>query len=247
MLPVTRRPLPSMPRREIAAQEFLATVALFKRLDAASRARIAAHATKVRLRRGQAVFRRGETPAGFFIVLYGEIALMGHGPRGPRLTGVIRSGHSFGEPMMFLGKPYIVDALAQADALLLFIPRQSVFAEIERNPAFAHRMIAGLAARIEALVRDIESRAQGPARDRLIRYLLHAAGKREGEMTVRLPTTKAGLASHLGLTAEHLSRILHDLARRNLVRIDGGRIVIADAAALAAHGRSPRTVQDRKT
>jgi CRP-like cAMP-binding protein len=230
-----------MPRREIAAQEFLANVALFKRLDVASRARIAAQVSRLRLRRGEAVFRRGEGPTGFFVVVYGEIALMAPGARGPRLTGLVRAGHSFGEPMMFLGKPYIVDALAHADSLLLLIPRDAVFAEIERNPAFAHRMIAGLAARIEALVHEIDTHAQGSARERLTEYLLRAAGTLEGEVTVQLPTTKAALASQLGLTAEHFSRILHDLARRKLVRIEGKRIVIADVATLAANARGSRS------
>jgi CRP-like cAMP-binding protein len=229
-----------MARREITVGELLANVALFMRLDAASRARIAAHVTKVPLRRKQAAFRRGGIPAGFFVVIYGEIALIAHGARGPRLTGVVHAGHSFGEPVMFLGKPYIVDAVAQSDALLLFIPKEAVLAEIERSPAFAHRMIAGLAARVEALVRELDTHAQGSARERLIAYLLRSAAKREGEATVQLPTTKAALATQLGLTAEHLSRTLRDLARRKLARVEGRRIVIDDVAALAASAASVR-------
>jgi CRP-like cAMP-binding protein len=225
-----------MRRREISTQDLLANVPLFKQLTAASRARIAARVTKMPVRRGDAVFQRGETPTGFFVVVYGEIALTAHGVRGPRLTGLAGPGRSFGEPVMFLGKPYIVDARAHTDSLLLFVPKDAVFAEIECNPAFAHRMIAGLAARIEAMVREIDTHARGSARERVIDYLLRAGGKREGEVVVRIPTTKTALASQLGLSAEHFSRILHDLARRKLVRVDGRRIVIADAAALAAQG-----------
>ncbi len=234
-----------MPRREIAAKEFLASVDLFKKLDPGSRARIAAHATKVHLQRGEAAFHRGETPAGFFVVVYGEIALHARSTHGPRLMGLVGPGRSFGEPVMFLGKPYIVDARAHTDALLLFVPKDAVFAEIERNAAFAHRMIAGLAARIEALVHEIEAHARGSARERLIDYLLRAGGKREGEVEVQLPTTKAALASQLGLTAEHLSRVLHELAQRNLVRIDRRRIVIPDVAALAAHAGGGRAKRRR--
>lgn len=229
-----------MPRHEIAAHEFLSNVALFKQLDSAARGRIAAQATKLRLRRGDAVFRCGETPRGFFVVVFGDIALIAQSARGPRLTGLVGPGRSFGEPVMFLGKPYIVDARAQTDALLLFVPKEAVFEEIERNSAFAHRMIAGLATRIETLVRELDRQAGGSARERLIDYLLRAGGRREGQVAVQLPTTKAALASQLGLTAEHLSRTLRDLAQRGLVRIDGRRIVIADARALAAQVRGSR-------
>jgi len=228
-----------MARRDIAVTELLANVALFKHLDAASRARIAAHTTKVRLRRGDAVFHRGEKPEGFFVVVFGEIALIAQGARGPRLSGIVGPGRSFGEPVMFLGKPYIVDARAQTDALLLRVPKDAVFAEVDSNPAFAHRMIAGLAARIEALVRDSDTIAGGTAQERLVAYLLRSAGVREGPATVTLSTSKVALASQLALTAEHFSRILHDLARRKLLRVEGRRIEIPDARALAEQsGRS---------
>jgi CRP-like cAMP-binding protein len=229
-----------MARREIAVTELLSNVALFKQLDAASRARIAAHTTKVRLRRGDAVFHRGEKPAGFFIVMFGEIALISQGVRGPRLSGTIGPGRSFGEPVMFLGKPYIVDALAQTDVLLLHVPKEAVFAEIDGNPVFARRMIAGLAARIEALVREIDTHTGGTAQKRLIDYLLRAGGVREGQATVMLSPSKAAIASQLALTAEHFSRILHDLARRKLLRVEGRRIAIADARALAEYAERSR-------
>lgn len=229
-----------MARRDVAVSELLANVALFKHLDAASRARIAAHTTKVRLRRGDAVFQRGEKPAGFFVVVFGEIALIAQGARGPRLSGLVGPGRSFGEPVMFLGKPYIVEARAQTDALLLHVPKDAVFAEVDGNPAFAHRMIAGLAARIEALVQEIDTYAGGTAQERLVAYLMRAAGVREGQATVTLSTSKAALASKLALTAEHFSRILHDLARRKLLRVDGRRIVIPDVRALAEHADRSR-------
>jgi CRP-like cAMP-binding protein len=223
-----------MARREIAARELLAGAALFKKLDAPARARIAERVRKVRVRRGEAVFERGGTPTGFYAVVFGEIALIAHGARGPRLTGLVGAGRSFGEPVMFLDKPYLVDARAQTDALLLHIPKDAVFAEIERNPVFARHMIAGLAARIESLVREIDAGARRTAQQRLAAYLLRAGGAGEGRAAVTLSASKAAVASQLGLTAEHFSRVLHDLARRGLVRVQGRRVLILDAAALAA-------------
>jgi CRP-like cAMP-binding protein len=229
-----------MVRRDIPVTELLANVALFQRLGPTSRARIAARARKLRLRRGEVLFRRGDDPAGFFVVVFGEMALLGHGARGVRLSGVVGQGRSFGEPVMFLGKPYIVDARAQTDALLVFVPKEVVFSEIDGSPAFAHRMIAGLAARIETLVREIDSLSSGTAQQRLVAYLLRAVGAREGPAVAALPTSKAAVASQLGLTAEHFSRLLRDLARRELLRVEGRRIVIADVRALAEYGSRPR-------
>lgn len=229
-----------MPRREIEPRELLASLPLFKELGAASLTRIAAGAAKVRLARGKTLFRRGEMPIGFHVVVYGRIELRAPGAKGGRLTGVVGPGRSFGEPVMFLHKPYVVDAVAAEDTLLIHVPRQIVFAEMERNPRFAHRVIAGLAARIETLVRELDTHVRGTALQRLVAHLLRASAAERGEASVTLPTTKAAVASQLGMTPEHFSRLLRELAARKLLQVQGRRIVIADVERLAKHARAPR-------
>jgi len=226
-----------MSRRDIDPRVFLARLPLFKELGAASIERIAAGAGKLRLARGATLFRQGESPSGFYVVVVGEIRLVAHGARGSRLTGIVEAGRSFGEPVMFLERPYLVDAVAHTDAVVIRVPKENVFEEIERNPRFARRVIAGLATRIEALVREIDANARGGARERLVNYLLRAHPAAEGEISVSLPATKAAIATQLGLTPEHLSRLLRELTARQLLRVEGRRIVIPDVARLAAAAR----------
>jgi CRP-like cAMP-binding protein len=226
-----------MSRRDIDPRVFLVRLPLFSELGAASIERIAAGAGKLRLARGATLFRQGEAPTGFYVVVVGEIRLVAHSARGSRLTGIVEAGRSFGEPMMFLERPYLVDAVAHTDAVVIHVPKENVFAEIERNPRFARRVIAGLATRIEALVREIDASVRGSARERLVGYLLRAQPAAEGEISVSLPATKAAIATQLGLTPEHLSRVLRELAARRLLRVEGRRIVIPDVARLAAAAR----------
>ncbi|MBS0558680.1 MAG: helix-turn-helix domain-containing protein [Proteobacteria bacterium] len=51
--------------------------------------------------------------------------------------------------------------------------------------------------------------------------------------TVRLPMSKASLASQLGMTRETFSRALSGLARHG-IRIEGGGVTITDIAAAQA-------------
>ena len=229
-----------MRRREIEPRQFLANLPLFKELGAPAVARIAAQATKVRLARGATLFRRGEMPSGFYVVVFGEIRLLAGGVRGKRLSGIVGPGRSFGEPVMFLGKPYHVEAVAHDDALLIHVPKDTVLGEIEANPKFARRVIAGLAERIDTLVRELGTHAGGTARQRLAAYLLRGSAGVGGQTTVTLPATKAAIASQLGLTPEHFSRTLRDLAARGLLRVEGRRIVISDAGRLAEHAGTSR-------
>lgn len=222
-----------MARREISPEVFLAGVPLFKALDTATLARLAAATTRHALKRGETLFRKGDAASGMYVVVCGEVKLIATTPaRGPRLAGIVGPGQSFGEPVMFLERPAVVDAQAASDALLLRLPKEAVFEEIERNPKFARRMIAGLSQRIERLVRELDRQALGSGRERFIDYLLRHARDQVGPFTVTLPAAKAEIASQLNLTPEHFSRILHDLAQTRLLQVAGRRITVMDPARL---------------
>jgi len=224
-----------MARREIAADAFLASLPLFKALDATTLARLASGTTRRALKRGETLFRKGEPATGMYVVVYGEIKLMSATPaRGTRLTGIVGPGQSFGEPVMFLERPALVNAQAADDALLLHLPKEVVFAEIERNPKFARRIIAGLSKRIESLVRELDRQALGSGRERLVAYLLHHARGQTGAIVVTLPASKAEIASQLNLTPEHFSRILHELAETDLLQVKGRKVTVPSRNRLEA-------------
>jgi CRP-like cAMP-binding protein len=224
-----------MARREIAPQAFLAALPLFKTLDEAALARLAAATTRCSLARGERLFARGDSPTGMYVVVHGEIRLVARTPRrGERLTGVVEAGRSFGEAVMFLERPALVDAQAVGDALVLHLPKEAVFAEIERSPRFARRVIASLSQRIESLVHELDRQALGSGRARLVDYLVRRAGDAAGVRQFTLPATKAAIASQLKLTPEHFSRLLHELAGAGLLQVDGRRISVPDVHRLAA-------------
>lgn len=222
-----------MARREIAPEVFLAGVPLFKALDGVTLARLGAATSRQELKRGEKLFRRGDAASCMYVVVYGEIKLISNAPaRGARLAGIVGPGQSFGEPVMFLERAAVIDAQAASDALLLVLPKEAVFAEIDRNPKFARRMIAGLSQRIESLVRELDRQALGSGRERFIDYLLRHHRGQAGAFVVTLPAAKAEIASQLNLTPEHFSRILHEMAHAGLLQVHGRRITVLDSARL---------------
>lgn len=227
-----------MARREIAPQAFLAALPMFKALDEATLARLAASTTARRLARGERLFSKGDAATAMYVVVHGEIRLIARSPvRGERLTGVVGAGRSFGEPVMFLERPALVDAEAAGDALVLQLPKEAVFAEIERSPRLARRIVASLSQRIESLVHELERQALGSGRARLIDYLVRRAGRHRGPQLVTLPATKAAIASQLNLTPEHFSRLLHELVAAGLLQVEGRRINVPDVERLARSER----------
>jgi CRP-like cAMP-binding protein len=222
----------------IKPQAFLANLPLFDELPAAAIDALAAGTTELRAPRGGIIFNRGDACTGFHVVVFGQVKLAFTTPQGgEKVVEIIGPGFSFGEAIMFLDKPYHVLAQALADSLLLHVAKDVVFAGLERDPGFARKMLAGLSRRLHGLVADVESYSLQSGRERVVGYLLRQDDAPEEPVVpyrVRLPVSKAIVASRLNLTPEHFSRILHELAEGGLIRVDGRDIEILDVARLQA-------------
>jgi CRP/FNR family transcriptional regulator, dissimilatory nitrate respiration regulator len=226
--------------RPIKTRTFLENLPLFKEMAAEEVDRIAAGTRELHVSRGQTIFHRGDPCAGFHIVVYGQVKLAFVSSQGAeKVVEIIGPGHSFGEALMFMEKPYVVSAQALADSLLLHVSKQTVFDELTRDPGFARRMLAGLSRRMHGLLTDVEAYSLRSGAQRVIGYLLRNEASTEGADTpqpVTLPVSKAVLASRLNLTPEHFSRILHELADEGLITVSGREITIPDLGKLRAYG-----------
>lgn len=228
-----------MPDPKLRTQSFLAALPLFKELAPAELERLAAGTTEMRVPRGEVLFNKGDPCVGVHLVVYGQVKLAFVSPQGSeKVVEIIGPGFSFGEALMFMEKPYVVMAQTLADSLLLHVSKKVVFDEIERDPAFARKMLAGLSRRLHGLISDIESYSLQSGTQRVIGYLLRqdeTPADASASYTVTLPTSKATVASRLNLTPEHFSRIVHDLAEAGLVTVDGREVKIIDVAKLRSY------------
>lgn len=220
---------------------FLAVLPLFHDLSAAELERVAEGCQVRRLTRGDAIFRFGQPCEEFHVVISGQVKLFAISPTGQeKVIELVAPGHSFAEALMFTGKPYILNAEALANTLLLTVGKQSVLNEISRDPRFCMRMLAGISRRLHGLVHDIESGALHSGVQRVIGYLLRERQtdhkQAEPGFTVSLQVSKATVASRLSLTPEYFSKVLHELEAQKLIEIDKRDIRIIDVERLASYG-----------
>lgn len=225
---------------ESRIRSLLTNLPLFREMGSEEIERIARGTQQVNVSRGQMLFQKGDPCHGFHLVVYGQIKLAFTSPQGnEKVVEIIGPGQSFGEAIMFMEKPYIVFAQALADSLLLHVAKKTVFEELERDPEFAKKMIAGMARRLHGLIGDVEAYSLRSGAQRVIGYLLREED--EGEpaqrsFDVTLPTSKGTIASRLNLTPEHFSRILHDLSEAGLIRVEGRTVHIPDVGNLQKYG-----------
>ncbi len=220
----------------IKVQSFLANVPLFKELAPDEIDRIAALTRQVRASRSEILFHRGDEANGFHVIVFGQVKLAFISARGDeKVVDILGPGQSFGEAVMFMERPHVVTAQALVDSLLLHVQREAVFDELERDPRFARRMIAGLSRRLHHLIGDLEANSMRSGTQRVIGYLLHdcsPSAPKNGGVEVTLPTAKGVAASRLNLTQEHFSRILHELAAEGLIEVHGRGVRIGDVDRL---------------
>ena len=142
---------------------------------------------------------------------------------------------------MFLEKPYIVGARALSDCLVLHVARDAVFAELDRNPTLARRMIANLSAKLQSTVQEVELNALGTGSQRFAAWLLKSLpAVKAGAAALTLPAAKKTVASRLNLSPEHLSRILGQLSAAGLLQVRGRKLEIPDVARLRSWSERPR-------
>lgn len=213
----------------------LAELPLFAELAATQLDTISEACHLRQVERGEILFCRGDAPRGFFCVVSGQIQLAVSAPDGSvKVIEIISARESFGEAVMFAGKPYPVTATALLDTQLVAIPRQVVFDLLDSDSSFARRMLASMATRLHSLVADVEAYSLQSARQRVVGFLIGEThpGDEPGAQLLRLSTSKRVLASRLNLTPETMSRVLRDLVGDGFISVDGRRIVIHDRSAL---------------
>lgn len=220
---------------KIDRREFLKRLPLFSDFAASELDELARQTTELHVERGTPIFHRGDACCGFHIVIYGQVKLgFLSAQGGEKIVEIVGPGFSFGEALMFMEKPYILSATALADSMLLHISKEAVFNELERNPAFARRMLAGMSRRLHGLISDVESYSLRSGSQRIVGYLLKDEPAADGAR-VTLTVSKKSLASRLNLTPEYFSRVLRDLTELNMISVQGREITIHDIERLRAY------------
>lgn len=213
---------------------------MFRGLSEPERQNVARGCRLRRYSRGDMVFRAGEMCESFYFVVSGQVRLYVASSTGEeKVIELIGSGHSFAEAMMFLPKPYMLNAQTLTDTLLMTVSKQAVFDEIERDHQFSMQMLSGISHWLHRLLLDVEGYALHSGMQRLIGYLLRDVELESeedlGVVTVSFPVSKATIASRLSLTPEYFSRVLHQLESENLIEIDKREVRILDVRRLASY------------
>jgi CRP/FNR family cyclic AMP-dependent transcriptional regulator len=197
-------------------------------------------ARPVQVAPGQAVFTRGQPPAGLCCVLQGALrvgAVQADGSES--VLAFIEPGQWFGEISLIDGRPRTHDAVADGATQVLLVPQAALLAWLQAHPAH-WRPIAELACtKLRMLFGVLEDIALLPLEGRLAKRLwlvAHGYGGRNGPPRQLLRMPQEQLALMLGVSRQSTNKALRALEARGLIAQHYGGIELLDLPALATLG-----------
>lgn len=237
--PSSGRELDAEARAEIDAStaqriELIAPLPLFAGLPRPSLLGIAVGGQTLRFARGCYIFKQGETHKGLYVVVYGKVELLLPGAaQDAKVLAVMDRGLSFGEAAMFMNIPFPVSARATEDAIVIFIPRETLDAVLASRPEFSLQLLIRMSRRLHKLVQDIAGYTQKNASTRIAAYLLEQV--QQGDRpSIHLLARKQAIASRLSVAPETLSRTLRRMQEDGIIAVKGYRIEVIDMEELGA-------------
>lgn len=181
------------------------------------------------LARGTVLFRPGDRPPGFLVVLSGRVEVFLIGPTGREiLLYAVAPGQSCIQTTLGLmgGEDYTGEALVADAAQAIVIP-PGLFARLmDEEPAFRTHVLRAFGQRMADVTRILERVAFGRVEARLAAALVDLA------VDGRVAATQADLAARIGSAREVVSRRLEAFQRAGWVETERGTVRLTDPAAL---------------
>lgn len=183
-----------------------------------------------RMPAGAVLFRPGDDPPGFVVVLKGNVAvsLTGRSGREISLYDVEPGETCVQTTLCLLGDiAYTAEAVATTPLELIIVPRGQFQRLLDSSGAFRRYVFRSLGERLADVTVVLEQVAFVRIESRLAAEILRRVGTGD---SARL--THQALASAIGSAREVVSRRLESLRKQGLLSLDRGRLRVLDRSRL---------------
>jgi CRP/FNR family transcriptional regulator len=187
--------------------------------------------------RGDFVFHEGDDCDGLYIVKSGRVRVYKISPEGrEQVLLVAEPGEAFNEVPVFDGGPNPASVEALEPTVLLLLPKSALLSVAEAEPEVGRAFTKVFASHLRRLALLVEDLSFKTVTGRVARILLdQLPASADGSPPRRL--TQREIAAMAGTAREVVARALKALEQQGAIRIERGRIVVADRELLAGAGR----------
>jgi CRP-like cAMP-binding protein len=224
-------------RRQIEAGRWFATLSAPLREEIINRAAIRRYPDGIQ------VTARGSMAAEWMGVASGAVRVSSVSLSGRQITlTYVEPGTWFGDISLFDGLPRTHDATTHGPTTLLIVRKPDFDALLARHVELYEALLRLNCRRLRLMFANLEDLNTKPLAARLAKQLLHLArtyGVSHGmapdvEVRIGLQLAQEDLAQLVGASRQRVNQELKGFEREGAVRIEPTRLVVLDAARLAA-------------
>jgi CRP/FNR family cyclic AMP-dependent transcriptional regulator len=190
---------------------------------------------------GALLFVEGQTPRGAYVLCSGRVKLSTTSRDGKVLIlRIAEAGELLGLSAVISGEPYLVTAETAGPCQVNFIERDSFLKLMENNGEIGLRSAQVLSREFQAMYRDVHDLVLArSSTGKLARLLLSWSPgtqpeSHRAEVRIRSSLTHEEMAQMIGSSRETVTRLLSDLRKKELIRLEGSTLVIRNRPALEA-------------
>jgi CRP/FNR family transcriptional regulator len=188
---------------------------------------------------GVVLFVEGQTPRGIFIVCSGSVKLTTTSKDGKVLIlKQAEAGEVLGLSAVISGTNYEMTVETAMPCQLNFIGRQDFMTLMQRESEVGMHAALWLSREFQGAYRDIHdlvlARSSSGKLARLLLSRAPVAVQHTGELHLRSGMTHEEMAQRIGSSRETVTRLLSELKKKRLIRLEGATLVIRDRTGLEA-------------
>ena len=188
---------------------------------------------------GALLFVEGQSPRGIFVLCSGRVKLSTTSKEGKVLIlKHAEAGEPLGLSAAISGTNYEMTAETAAPCQINFVDRKDLLNLLQYESEVGVRAAQWLSRDFQAAYRDMHDLVLArSSAGKLARLLLSCAPLQipeADEVRLRSPMTHEEMAQRIGSSRETVTRLLSDLKKKQLIRLDGSTLVIRNRTDLEA-------------
>lgn len=187
---------------------------------------------------GALLFVEGQSPRGVYVLCSGKVKLSTTSKEGKVLIlKQAEAGEVLGLSATISGSSYEMTAETTMPCQVNFISRQDLMALLQNQSEVGVHAAQALSREFQGAYRDIHDLVLARSSSgKLARLLLSCAPENEKseELRLRSAMTHEEMAQRIGSSRETVTRLLSNLKKKRLIRLEGATLVIRDRSGLEA-------------
>ena len=185
------------------------------------------------------LFVEGQMPRGAFVLCSGKVKLSTASREGKVLVfKMVEPGEVIGLSAMISGDAYQVTAETVGPCLVNFVEREGLLRLMERNGELGLRSALAVSRDFQSACRDIHdlilARSSSGKLARLLLSWVNRDLPMSQDLRIHAPVTHEEMAQRIGASRETVTRLLSDLRKKDLIKLEGTTLIIKNRTALEA-------------